>query len=510
MKKILLVITVLCFINCKSKKENNIVQNSTKQQQPNIVLFYVDDLGYGDLSSYGAKGLSTPNVDKLAANGIKYTDAHSSAATCTPSRFSLLTGNYAFRNKAAILPGDAPLLIRPEMPTLPKMLKKAGYKTAVVGKWHLGLGNGDVDWNTKVKPGPLEIGFDYSFLLPATGDRTPTVYLENHNVVNLNTNDSLKISYKKPFANVPTGVSNPELLKQKADLQHSQAVVNGVSRIGYQTGGKEAMWVDEEFPNIFTQKALDFIRLNKESPFFLFFSFHDIHVPRIPNKRFIGKSTMGPRGDAIVQMDWMTGQIIKELENLGLDKNTLIIFTSDNGPVLNDGYEDFAEEKLGEHKPSGPFKGGKYSAFEAGTRVPMITYWPEKIKPGVSKSLISQIDYYASLAGLVNVELDSKEAIDSKNVKEALLNANSKARNLILEESFTLSIRYGKWKYISPKSNKNTPSWLRNKKIEMGLTIEHQLYNLFDDIGEQNNIANSNKDLVNNLQSKIDSILISQ
>ena len=451
--------------------------------------------------------MQTPNVDRLAENGIKFTDAHSSAATCTPSRYSLLTGQYAFRNNAAILPGDAPLLIRPDTPTLPSMLKKEGYKTAVIWKWHLGLGNGSINWNTEVKPGPLEIGFDYSFLLPATGDRVPTVYLENHNVVNINPNDSLLISYKNPIGDNPTGISNPELLRQKADKQHSNAIVNGISRIGYQDGGDEAMWVDEEFPDVFTNKAKEFINNNKDNPFFLFFSFHDIHVPRLPNKRFQGKSTMGPRGDAIAQMDWMTGTIIEELERLGLDKNTLVIFTSDNGPVLDDGYKDEAEEKLGDHKPSGPFRGGKYSAFESGTRVPMITYWPETIKPGESDALISQTDYYASFASLLNISLDKKEAVDSQNVLNALLNYNSDARQVMLEESLTLSLRYRNWKYIMPFRNKPIPNWFSNKKIETGFDKTPQLYNLNVDINEQLNVASKNKDLTDMMQSKIDSIV---
>ena len=295
--------------------------------------------------------------------------------------------------------------------------------------------------------------------------------------------------------------------QKAADKQHSQAIVNGISRIGYQTGGKSALWTDENFPYIFTEKANSFIEKNKENPFFLFFSFHDIHVPRLPNKQFEGKSTMGPRGDAIVQMDWITGQVIQKLEKLGLDKNTLVIFTSDNGPVLNDGYEDLAVEKLGNHKPSGPFRGGKYSSFEAGTRVPMISYWPGTIKPGESNALFSQIDYYASLGNLVNQKISKNEALDSKNIKNALLKADGKGRNLMLEEGFTLSIRDKNYKYIAPLQAKKFPKWLKNKKVEGGLSKNPQLYDLSIDKGEQNNIAKNHKNLVNKLQSKIDSIV---
>ncbi|APD06364.1 arylsulfatase [Flavobacteriaceae bacterium UJ101] len=510
MKQYILFILLTTFlVSCNKASKKDKIENTTPSKtvtKPNIVLFYVDDLGYADIGSYGAIGVETPNVDRLAQNGIQFTDAHSSAATCTPSRYSLLTGEYAFRNKAAILPGDAPLLIRPGKPTLPQMLKKVGYKTAVVGKWHLGLGDGQVDWNKDVKPGPLEIGFDYSFLLPATGDRVPTVYLENHSVTNLNQNDPIEISYKKPIGKRPTGVSNPELLKQKADLQHSATIVNGISRIGYQKGGESALWVDEEFPNVFTQKAKQFINTNKDEPFFLFFSFHDIHVPRVPNKRFQGKSTMGPRGDAIAQMDWMTGEIIKELEKLNLDKNTLVIFTSDNGPVLDDGYADQAVELIGEHNPSGIFRGGKYSAYEAGTRVPMITYWPEKIQTGKSDALISQVDYYASIANLLNIPLDKQEAIDSKNIINALLDSSQKANTQILEESYTLGIRTDEWKYIEPYTGE-LPNWMKNKDIENGILPKSQLFNIKKDPSEQNNIAKENPELVKKFKEQIQKIV---
>lgn len=506
MRKLIFFCSIFVFFSCKEELDTK-KEHIDAEKRPNIILFYVDDLGYGDLSSYGAINIKTPNVDKLANNGIRFTDGHSSAATCTPSRYSLLTGQYAFRNNAEILPGDAPLLINPEIETLPKMLQKAGYKTAVVGKWHLGLSNGTIDWNKEVKPGPLEIGFDYSFLLPATGDRVPTVYLENYNVVGLSANDPIQISYTKPFNNVPNGISNPELLRQAADKQHSNAIVNGISRIGHQKGGKSALWKDEDFPYVFTEKANRFIEENKENPFFLYFSFHDIHVPRLPSKEFQGKSSMGPRGDAIVQMDWITGKILSKLEEQGLDKNTLVIFTSDNGPVLNDGYEDNALEMLGNHKPSGIFRGGKYSAFEAGTRVPMIIYWPNKIKPGVSNSLVSQIDYYKSLASLLDIKLDKNVAIDSRNILPALLNANEKAREILLEESFTLSLRKNNYKYIAPLPTKKFPVWIKNKNIEGGFSSNPQLYNLSIDPKEENNIAAKNDSLVSILQSKLDSIV---
>lgn len=475
---------------------------------PNIVIFYVDDLGYGDLGCYGAQGVATPNIDRLASRGIRFTDAHSTAATCTPSRFSLLTGQYAFRNQAAILPGDAPLLIEPNSYTLPAMLRKAGYKTGVVGKWHLGLGDGQIDWNAAVKPGPLEVGFDYGFLLPATGDRVPTVFLENHHVVNLaKTDQPIEVNYRQKLQGYPNGIDHPELLRQKADPQHSNTIVNGISRIGYMEGGESALWEDEAFPLVFTKKAIEFIDGAKAQPFFLFYSFHDIHVPRLPHQDFVGKSTMGPRGDVIAQMDWAAGRIISYLEKIKVAHNTLIIFTSDNGPVLNDGYEDRAVELLSAHKPAGPLRGGKYSAFEAGTRVPMIVHWPGHTSPGNSKTPISQIDLYASMAALTGRQLAEDEAIDSHNNLKTLLDHRQPGSKFFLEESFTTQIRQGKWKYIEPVSRtKKIPTFTKSKGVEGGFEFFPQLFDLDADIAEQNNLAEANPEVVQRLQAEIDRI----
>jgi len=478
------------------------------RRAPNLVIFYVDDLGFGDVGSYGASGVETPNIDQLAENGVRFTDAHSSAATCTPSRYSLLTGEHGFRSNAEILPGDAPALIRPGKPTLASMLKRAGYATAVIGKWHLGLGDGSVNWNEDVAPGPLEIGFDYSFLLPATGDRVPTVYLENHRVVNLDPTDPIEVSYKHKVGNRPTGYEHPELLRFKADRQHSDTIVNGVSRIGHMGGGESALWIDEEFPDVFTQKAIAFIRDNRDRPFFLFQSFHDIHVPRLPNARFQGKSTMGPRGDSIAQADWIVGTVVNELQQLGIAENTLIVFTSDNGPVLDDGYADQAAERLGNHKPAGPYRGGKYSSFEAGTRVPTIVSWPGTVNPGVSDALLSQLDIYASMASIAGVELDAGEARDSLDLADTLLGHSEHGRELLLEESVGgLSLRRRNWKYIVPFSGKTLPDWLPDKGIEGGISTDPQLFNLDTDIGEQQNVAADNTDRIAEMQALVEQIV---
>lgn len=496
MKKIKIVFTALLLTSSIVLAQNS---------KPNIVIIYVDDLGYGDLSCYGATEVATPHVDKLANKGIRFTDAHSSAATCTPSRYSLLTGRYAFRKKAAVLPGDAPLLINTSTPTLPSMLQKNGYKTAVVGKWHLGLGDGNVDWNGKVSPGPLEIGFDYSYLIPSTGDRVPSVLLENHTVLDLDPEDPIKISYKKKIGDDPTGNENPNLERYESDDFHGNTIVNGVARIGYMSGGNSARFKDETVPYQMLNKARDFIDNNKEQPFFLYFSFHDIHVPRLPDTRFMGATKMGVRGDAIVQMDYITGEITKHLEKRGLKENTIIVFTSDNGPVLDDGYTDKAVELLGSHQPGGPYRGNKYSAYEAGTRVPTIVYWPGTVKPAESDALLTQTDLYASFAELIGHQLSEKEAPDSYAMWPAYSGASDKGREFLLEESVTLSLRYKDYKYIHPTKKK--ASWIKDQKnIESGTSTEPQLFNLSKDIGERENIADKNKKLIKKLQEEIDRI----
>ncbi|GAB3908336.1 sulfatase family protein [Mucilaginibacter boryungensis] len=465
------------------------VAQKATTRKPNIVFIYVDDLGYGDVGCYGAQQVKTPNVDRLAAGGVKFTDAHCSASTCTPSRFAILTGSYAFRNNAAILPGDAPLIVNPEQQTLPGLLKQAGYTTAVIGKWHLGLGTGHPNWNDSINPGPREVGFDYSFIIPATPDRVPTVFVEDHHVARLDRHDPIEVNYDRRIGNDPTGLDDDgQQLKMKADSQHSGTIVNGVSRIGYMKGGRNAYWKDEDFANVLTNKALHFIAANKRKPFFLYFATPNIHVPRMPNTRFVGATKMGARGDAIAEMDWITGQVLQQLKKLHLINNTLIIFSSDNGPVLDDGYADKAEALISGHLPAGPYKGGKYSAYEGGTRIPFITYWPGTIKPGVNKAMISQVDLFSSLAALTGAKIAVGAAPDSYNFLPSILGKSQQGRKTMIEEAFTMCYRQGDWKYIAP-ATKIPPAWLANKRGPTGLQSTPQLYNLKTDPGEQHNLA---------------------
>ena len=465
-------------------------QENAQDRPPNIIVIYADDLGYGDVGAYGGEAVVTPHLDALAAKGLRFTDGHATAATCTPSRYSLLTGEYAFRRKASIQQGDAPLLIDPKRETVASVLQRRGYATAVVGKWHLGLGLGEIDWTKRITPGANEIGFDYSFLLPATGDRVPSVYVENGMVVDADPADPVLVSYKEDFGEVPTGRDRPDLLRVQADDQHSDTIVNGVSRIGFMKGGREAIFIDEEFPDLWTAKAGAFMEAHKERPFFLFFSHHDPHVPRLPHPRFQGVTTLGPRGDAIAQMDWMTGRIVQLVEQLGLAENTLIIVTSDNGPVLDDGYKDGSVTHNRDHRPAGPLRGGKYSAFEAGTRVPLIAYWPGTITPGVSDAMVSQVDLLRSFASIAGAEVPDGQGPDSANMADAFLGRSESGRkHMLTESSFGMAIRDGAWKYIHPSSRPDVRPFLENKGIESGGSTLPQLYNLDDDLGENDNLA---------------------
>ncbi len=481
----------------------NSAAQSSKNDYPNIVLIYTDDVGYGDVGCYGATTIATPNIDNLASAGVRFTNAHATSATCTPSRFSLLTGRYAWRKQGTgVAPGNASLIIPVDKGTLPRLLQKAGYTTGVVGKWHLGLGGEQgPDWNGDIKPGPLEIGFNYSFIIPATGDRVPCVYVENHRVVNLDPSDPILVSYKEPVnPSDPTGKKNPELLKMQPSHGHDQTIVNGVSRIGYMSGGKSALWKDEDMADVITRKAVEFIGQNKSKPFFLYFSTHDIHVPRIPHPRFEGKSGMGPRGDAIIQLDWSVGQVIDAIKKNNLLDNTLIIFTSDNGPVIDDGYKDLAVEKLGNHKASGPLRGGKYSAFEAGTRVPFIVSWKGNVAEGkVSDALISQVDLYASLAALTKQSVSTGDAPDSENFIKTILYKSGKSRAWVIEQSVTstLSLITNDWKYIEPSGG---AKMIKETNTELGNDSHPQLYNLKEDLGEQNNRATEFPEKVKELE----------
>lgn len=494
---ILLVVVQAIMMSCSSKP-----QAQEKSQKPNVIIIYADDLGYGDVGAYGATALKTPNIDKLANGGVKFTNGYASSATCSPSRYALLTGMYPWRNKnAKILAGTAPLIISTEQVTIPKMFRQEGYHTGIVGKWHLGLGDGNVDWNQHISPGPNEVGFDYAYIMAATQDRVPTVYIENGMVENLDPNDPIEVNYRKNFEGEPTGKENPEMLKMRWHHGHNNSIVNGIPRIGYMKGGEAARWIDEDMADKFLAKAQDYIKTHKNKPFFLYYALQQPHVPRTPHPRFVGKSGMGPRGDVIVEADWCIGELINTLDAEGLLENTLIILSSDNGPVLNDGYYDDAVEKLGNHTPAGSLRGGKYSLFEAGTRVPFITYWKGNIQPATSDAIVSQIDLLSSLASLVD---SNKKSKDSEDYLGVFMGKSQQGRDeLILEATTRTALRKGDWILIPPYKGPAINTWVN---IELGNSQEYQLYNLKEDIGEQNNLAETNKEKLEEMKASFEAI----
>lgn len=472
-------------------------------EKPNVVVIYADDLGYGDLSCFGARNVLTPNVDALAAEGVRFTNAYATASVSTPSRYSLLTGHYAWRRKDTdVAPGDAGMIIRPEQYTMADLFKHAGYATGAFGKWHLGLGDkgGEQDWNAPLPAGPGDLGFDYSYIMAATGDRVPCVFIENGCVVDWDPAAPIEVSYKRPFEGEPLAKDHPELLynlKATPGLGHNQAIVNGIGRIGYMKGGGRALWKDENIADSITVHAVNFIRQHREQPFFVYFATNDVHVPRFPHERFRGQSGMGLRGDAIVQFDWSVGAILRTLDELGIADNTLVLLMSDNGPVLNDGYQDGAVELLGSHSPTGGLRGNKYSAYEGGCRIPAIIRWPRRIRGGrVSEALLSQVDLIRSFAALVGGRIPKGSAPDSRDCLAAWLGEDAQGRDYVIEQSTsrTLSVRTAQWKYIEANEGVRSLSWAPG--VETGNDPLPQLYRLDQDPGEERNVAAENAETV--------------
>jgi len=486
---------------------------SAELRRPNILVIMADDLGYGDISCQGATTYTTPNIDRLASEGLRFTSGYCTASTCTPTRYSLLTGTYAFRTKGTgIAPPSAPAVIAAGADTLPAMLKTVGYRTAVIGKWHLGLGGPEgPDWNSEITPGPLEIGFDHCFLLPTTNDRVPQVYLEDRRVLNLDPVDPIRVSNKKPSEDHPTGISHRDTLKMDWTHGHNNTIHNGISRIGFYTGGGKARFRDEDLADEWVKRSVTWMEQKKEEPFFLFFASHDPHVPRMPHERFQGKTPHGFRTDSIVQLDWCVGELMAALDRLGIAENTLVVFCSDNGPVMDDGYADGALEKLGEHRAGGPFKGGKYSVYEGGTRTPFITRWKGTIIPGISDEIVSTIDLYASLSGLTGAELPTDAALDTKNVLGALLGEEgTKGRSELVQQdngsSGNYGFRSGNWKLVRHDSGK-----ARNAVVETPLANTDvprlQLFDLAIDPGETKDLREQNPGIAVKLEKRLKEII---
>lgn len=485
-----------------------------KGERPNIIWIMADDLGYGDISCYGATRTQTPHIDRVAKHGLRFTDMHACASTSTPSRYSILTGEYPFCHPGTdVAAGNAASIIWPEQFTLADAMKRAGYRTAALGKWHLGLGSrtAEQDWNKRLDVAPDSLGFDYSYIMAATADRVPCVFIEQGSIANYDPSAPVEVSYRKNFEGEPTGVSHPELLtKLRPSHGHDMSIVNGISRIGFMKGGGKALWRDEDIADSITSHALRFIsecsgrKGGKAEPFFMYLCTNDIHVPRMPHERFRGKSPMGLRGEAILSLDETVGAVQAELERLGLADNTLIIITSDNGPVLDDGYDDQAEELVGDHRPGGPFRGGKYSAFEAGSVVPFIVSWPGHVKAGESGALVSQVDAVRTLAAIVGAEVPEGAAPHSMDMSQTWLGKSKESRPYAVKmaANHALMLRTTEWKYIEPCNGGPMISF--GPKIESGYLAQPQLYRVSDGAYEQQNHAAEQPEVVKQMQQTID------
>ena len=476
--------------------------------RPNVVILYADDLGYGDVGCYGATRVATPNVDRLAASGIRFDQGYATAATCTPSRYSLLTGSYPWRNPhAAILAGDAPCILPPGAGTLPRTFRRAGYRTAAIGKWHLGLGAGDLDWNRPIHVTPNDAGFDQSFIMAATNDRVPCVYIQDRTVVDLDPRDPIEVTYDpaRAFPEVPAGRTHPELLRLKASHGHDGTIVNGVGRIGFMRGGRRALWNDETMAEVFAERAVCFVEQNRDRPFFLYYALHQPHVPRLPGARFRGAAALGARGDVIAEMDWCVGQVLDALARLKLRERTIVLFTSDNGPVLDDGYDDEAVRRCGDHRPAGPLRGGKYSIYDGGTRVPFLLSWPGTVPVGRSAAMVSQVDLLASCAALLGQPLDGADAPDSVDVLAALLGQSARGRDELVVEGTRAKtvLRWRQWAYIPAHDG---PAVSTHTGTELGNSASPQLYDLGQDLGQMRDLAGAHPEVADRLAARLESI----
>lgn len=512
MKSTVLIFSVSAAPVLLSSCGSNIQKEDFLGQRPNIVFLISDDLGFGDTSCYGASNISTPNIDRLCSEGTRFVNTYATSATSTPSRYGILTGTYPWRKEnTQIRPGNSGLVIDTECFTLADALHQAGYTTGAVGKWHLGMGPEEgTDFNVDIRPDARDIGFDYEYLIPATVDRVPCVFVENGRVVNLDPNDPIEVNYDHKIGDWPTGKENPELLKLKPTHGHDNTIVNGISRIGWMTGGKSALWVDENIADTITMAAKRFIERNREKPFFLYLGTQDVHVPRIPHPRFEGKSGMGTRGDVILQLDWTVGEIMHTLDSLGLRENTLFVFTSDNGPAIDDGYQDEAQMRLNGHRPSGIYRGGKYSLYEGGTRIPFIVRWPGKVPAGTTqKATLSQVDFYRSICSLLGIEIPQGAASDSRDLGMSFMGLSMESAPFIIEQNRqnTLAIIRHGWKYLEP-SDKQTYEY--RKSVELGNRTTPQLYNIAKDPREREDLSAKYPEKLEELSAALESVKASE
>ncbi len=499
-----------------------------KQSQPNVIFIMADDIGYGDLSCYGAELVNTPNLDKLAEEGRAFTDAHSACSVSTPSRYSMLTGQYPSRGTDrrenpgagiwAPLRLNAPLIVETDLMTVPKVMQRQGYKTACIGKWHLGFGDTEpTNWNKDLSPGPNAVGFDYYFGIPHVTSSPPYVFVRNNKVVGLDPNDPILL--KTP--------DNP------APLAKTQIYPNkGKNKF---TGGAKAhsLYKDNEMGIKMAEESVDWIKKNKNNPFFLYLATPHIHHPFTPADRFIGSSKAGIYGDYIQELDWVVGEVMNCLKEQGIDKNTLVIFTSDNGGMFNNAGQ--AARDLG-HKQNGDLLGFKFDVWEGGHSVPFIARWRGKIKAGTtSDQLISNVDLLSTMAALTGYEMQDGDGVDSYNMLEALTgNPKEMLRKEFIYTPFKQthqSLRMGDWVYIPAQGNGGWIGGKRGTHIFGGpKAIQYagqpnsdivngkikadapkaQLYNVAEDRSQTKNVINDYPEIAKKMETRLREMLNSK
>lgn len=472
------------------------------QSKPNVLILYADDLGFGDLGCYNADSkIPTPNLDKLAAEGIQFLDGHSSSGICTPSRYALLTGRHHWRDFHGIVNAFGKSVFQPERLTMPEMLQENGYHTAAIGKWHLGWnwdavrkpdakpikegkrsswGPEAFDWTKPIPDGPLAHGFDHYF-----GDTVinfpPYCWIEDEHVVKA-----------------------PDVLMDTAKWKTIKEG-NWECRPGPMTSD----WDPYENIPTTTKRGVEYIRKQAENdePFFLYFAFPSPHAPIIPNDQFDGKSEAGPYGDFVFETDDACGQLLAALEESGQANNTLVIFTADNGPEK---YAYARAEKFG-HWSAEPLRGLKRDIYEGGHHVPFIIKWPGKATPGVSNALVSQIDIMATVAEVLEVELPDDAAEDSHSLLPLLKGEAESVRDTHVHNTYDgqYGIRNGDWVLIDAKDGYRSG---RNKawEAERGYSKDDdqpfELYNLKDDLAQKNNVAAQHPEKVTQLQALLKKI----
>lgn len=450
----------LALPGCKSSPQ--LLTGEAPKDKPNIIFIMADDLGYGDVSCYGATKVKTPSIDRIAKEGMRFTDAHTPAAVCSPTRYGVLTGRYCWRSqlKKWVCRSNDPLLIEKDRMTVAALLKSAGYTTGCVGKWHLGFGEKKPDWNGQLKPGPLEVGFDYYFGVPTSNNWPPFVYVENHRVVGRREDEFIEVDDRKEIRGIAA--------KRK----------------------------DEEIALVQTDKVVKFIERNKDKPFLLYFATCNVHHPYTPNARFKGSSECGVRGDFIYELDWTVGEVLKTLDRLKLSDNTLIIVTSDNG---GEQHESVGKTK---HRENGALRGQKADIYEGGHRVPFVARWPGRIKAGTTcDEVVCLTDLIATCAAIVGAEVPDNAGEDSYNILPALLDQkrNKPIREATVHHSGggMFSIRQGQWKLVQGRGSGgfSKPKFIKSKQGEP----KGQLYNLDKDPAETNDVWSQHPEIVERL-----------